>query len=141
MKRKVTVITLLTVAVILLTFAGCGGSKSQAKKAETYNETAAQIESVLQKVPAEEGWAPSIAEMINTVFHRYEWSYVPYENSKTAYIVTFSGSFCPTPFTPQEARDGSISYLVDIASEEATVYDDPEHIESVFLVYILDDNH
>lgn len=140
MKRKVRVIALLTVAVILLAFAGCG-SKSQTKKAETYNDTAAQIESVLQKVPAEEGWAPSVAEMINTVFHRYEWSYVPYEDSKTKYIVTFSGSYCPTPFTPQEARDGSISYLVDIASEEATVYDDPEHIESVFLVFILENNH
>lgn len=54
MKRKVRVIALLTVAVILLAFAGCG-SKSQTKKAETYNDTAAQIESVLQKVPAEEG--------------------------------------------------------------------------------------
>lgn len=140
MKRNVRVIALLTVAVILLAFAGCG-SKSQTKKAETYNDTAAQIESVLQKVPAEEGWAPSVVEMINTVFHRYEWSYVPYEDSKTKYIVTFSGSYCPTPFTPQEARDGSISYLVDIASEEATVYDDPEHIESIFLVFILESNH
>lgn len=140
MKRNVRVIALLTVAVILLAFAGCG-SKSQTKKAETYNNTAAQIESILQKVPAEEGWAPSVAEMINTVFHRYEWSYVPYEDSETKYIVTFSGSYCPTPFTPQEARDGSISYLVDIASEEATVYDDPEHIESVFLVFILESNH
>lgn len=141
MKRKVTVITLLTVAVILLTFAGCGSNKSTAKKSETYNETAAQIESVLQKVPAEEGWAPSIAEMINTAFHRYEWSYVPYEDSETKYIVTFSGSFCPYPASPQTARDGSISYLVDIVAEEATVYDDPDHIESTFLVYILDDNH
>lgn len=98
---------------------------------------AARINDVLSDVPACEGWAPSVAGMINMVFHNYDWTFEQYEENENSYVVTFDGTYCPNPVIPELAEEGTISYLVNLETGEAELYGDPDGISSIFILYVL----
>lgn len=139
MKRLTKIILIFLTAILCLTVSACGnGSKSKAgQSGDSRAVIGEQIEDVLADTPACDGWAPSVVEMINTVFHSYSWDFEVYEDSKTSYIVKFTGSYSPNPDIPNLSQEGSISYLVDVESGEASVFSDPYDLSSTFMVYIV----
>lgn len=139
MKRLTKIILIFLTAIICLSISACGSnSKSQTgQSGDSRAVIGEKIEDVLADTPACDGWAPSVVEMINTVFHSYSWDFEVYEDSKTSYIVKFTGSYSPNPDISNLSQEGSISYLVDVESGEASVFSDPYDINSTFMVYIV----
>ena len=99
MKRITKIILICLTANLCLSISACGNnSKSQTEQSEDNRAVIGeQIEDILVDTPACDGWAPSVVEMINTVFHSYSWDFEVYEDSKTSYIVKFTGSYSPNP--------------------------------------------
>lgn len=142
-QAAIIVITILSVCITLASCANStGGAGEEALGDEQTKTTDSayvenQISTALANTPAWDGWAPSVAEMINTVFHSYEWKFESYQDSKTNYIAEFSGTYSPNPNIPNLSQSGSISYLVNIETGQVQTYSDPNRISSVFMVYIV----
>lgn len=144
-KLKKAIITLL-IFVLCISFVGCSNyTNTQTdipeESGQVHEDNSAMIEArineILKNLPACEGWAPSVAGMINKVFHQYNWTYEPYENNENWYVVTFTGTYCPNPSIPNLAEQGTISYLVNIETGEAGLHEDPNGISDIFIIYII----
>lgn len=145
MRKRKNLIFMLLLLMLCLSFSGCTSRENaetgtmmetQIQKNDT-EQMEKRIGEILGKTPACEGWAPSIAEMINTVFHTYQWTFEPYKIDEEFYVVKFTGTYSPNPDLPNLSQSGTISYFVNPETEEVKLYTDPDGISSVFLVYIL----
>jgi len=144
MKRLKKSLAVALAFLLCLSFAGCSGegkntdaAQDQQVQEENSAEIENQINQLLSETPACEGWAPSIAEMVNTVFHNYQWSFEPYAHNEEVYVVEISGSYSPNPDLPNLSQEGTIRYFVNPETGEVKLYTDPDGISSVFMIYIV----
>lgn len=108
--------------------------EAQAKREEILEK----ICDVLEWVPAVDGWSLSMSSAIANTFHQYKWDFEPYQGSDTRYLVTFQGYYSPNPRDlPELSQSGSISLIVDIKNNTATIYSDPNNISSAFILLAL----
>jgi len=114
-----------------------GQKHAEEKRAQEQAEIEQKINEILSNTPACSGWAPSVAKMINTVFHNYDWEFEESPAAENEYVVEFTGTYSPNPDLPSIAQNGRISYIVNIENGTAYSYLDPNGLETTFLVYIV----
>lgn len=136
MKTTAKLFAILMALVLCVSLAGCGQSAKE-KAAGEQAGIEQKINEILSDTPACDGWAPSVVQMINTVFQKYEWEFERKPGTENEYIVKFTGTYSPNPDLPNIAQNGSISYIVNIQSNTAYIYSDPNGLKSTFLVYIV----
>ena len=105
---------------------------------EAYNQMVGErIVEILQTTPAINGWALTMAEAINGVFHNYEWSFEAHQGT-IWYDATFEGYYSPNPRDcPQMSRPGSITWRFNIDTGEVMLIDDPNDISDTFILLAL----
>lgn len=151
--------SLMIVAALCLTFFGCANDRveetvpettidieasMQAEKdrveaeKEAYNQMVGErIVEILQTTPAVHGWALTMAQAINGVFHNYEWSFEAYQGT-IWYDATFEGYYSPNPRDlPQMSYPGSITWRINIDTGEVMLVDDPDDISDTFILLAL----
>lgn len=159
MKKVRKILVILLALALCLSLAGCKSREERereaAEKARLQSELAAEAEAamerlraeqiaddVLSRTPAIRGWAPSVLDAINMVFHHYDRRIeIPEKNT---YIVTFSGSYCPNRSIPNLAFEGEVSYRIVVSEKgdgsteiSTSLYSDPNRITDAFYTFII----
>lgn len=146
MKKNGKWIALSLAGVVLalgLLVSGCMHSKQDRQEVQTTAQAEKdyavkmQVNELLSNAQACPGLAPTVGQMINAVFHDYEWSVEPYgvSDNGTEYIVEISGTYSPTPSAPYVSQPGSIQYYVNLGTGETRIYSDPDNLYRIFLIY------
>lgn len=144
-KRKLTALLLSALLVLGFAFAGCSNTETDIEAEPTTAqdgitpEIEQQVNEIIADTPACPGWAPSIGQMVNAVFHDYSWSVTPYGSGEdtSEYLVKIRGTYSPTPEMPNISQPGMIQYYVNLETKEVRIYSDPDNLYSVFLIYIV----
>lgn len=104
MKRLKKSLAVVLMFLLCLSFAGSSDEQQNtdaAQDQQVQEENSAEIENrineLLSEIPACEGWTPSITEMVNKVFHNYQWGFEPYAHNEEVYVIEISGSYSPNP--------------------------------------------
>ena len=79
-------------------------------------------------------YAGTIGNLLPYVFSDYKWSYEPLDGEDSTYIVNVHGSYYAT-YGTNVVYDGEISYKVNIDTGTCEVYDDPNMINKIMIVF------
>lgn len=146
MKKSTKWIAWLMVGTFLVSgfvLSGCAHTEQTRQEVQTTSQAEKeyavkmQVNEILSAAQACPGLAPTVGQMINAVFHDYEWKVEPCEGNTdgTEYIVSISGTYSPTPSAPYVSQSGSIQYYVNIETGETRIYSDPDNLYRIFLIY------
>ncbi len=101
-------------------------------------EVERRIYEILDSTNVVESFAPTIGQMVVTVFSNFEITYELQADTTDTYRVSISGDYYPNPEIPYLIMSGTMVYRINIESGTCVLVSDPNNIEATFAAYIFD---
>lgn len=132
-KGKIIAIVSIVIFIGLILVA-CFGEGDTNNYSDEHAEQ--EILDILNTTPVADGFSGTIGVAVYAAFTDYNMEYNLVDGSDSTYNVVISGTYMPNPEVPY-TQTGTITYQINIENETCRLYSDPNGIESVLTVYVV----